>query len=607
MAIIEIQVPDIGDFDEVTVIELLVKPGDTVRAEQSLLTVESDKASMEIPSSHAGVVKELKVALGDKVKQGSLVLLLEAADETSASNPAPAQAEQGQDATPVVAAAAAPAVVPNMPAALVEQAPEAPASVATGLVEVRVPDIGDFKDVTVIEVMVKVGDSIKLEQSLITVESDKASMEIPSGAAGVVQELKVKLGDVVNIGDLLLILQGVAPAVATATAATAVVAGAEAAVRATAESSTENQAQALISQGQAATTTAAAHPSTSAAAGVPAAALAAPAHNPTTAPLGLPHASPSVRKFARELGVPLAEVKGSGLKGRITDADVQAFTRSVMVAAVQTSAIAASQAAQVAQAVQATKSASGGDGAGLGLIPWPKVDFAKFGPVERKEMSRIKKISGANLLRNAIVIPAVTNHDDADITDLEAFRVSTNKENEKSGVKVTMLAFLIKACVAALKKFPDFNSSLDGDALIYKQYFHIGFAADTPNGLMVPVIKDADKKGIYQISAEMGELAKKAREGKLSPAEMTGACFTISSLGGIGGRYFTPIINAPEVAILGVCRSTIEPVWDGQVFQPRLMLPLSLTWDHRVIDGAAAARFNVYLGQILGDFRRVLL
>ena len=261
-----------------------------------------------------------------------------------------------------------------------------------------------------------------------------------------------------------------------------------------------------------------------------------------------------------------------------------------------------------AQAAQAP-AAGGGDGAGLGLIPWPKVDFTKFGPVERKEMSRIKKISGANLLRNAIMIPAVTNHDDADITDLEAFRVLTNAENAKakSDVKVTMLAFLIKACVAALKKYPEFNSSLDGDALIYKQYYHIGFAADTPNGLMVPVIKDADKKGIFQISTEMGELAKKARDGKLSPAEMSGACFTISSLGGIGGRYFTPIINAPEVAILGVCKSTMEPVWDGKAFQPRLMLPLSLTWDHRVIDGAAAARFNVYLGQILGDFRRVLL
>ena len=320
-----------------------------------------------------------------------------------------------------------------------------------------------------------------------------------------------------------------------------------------------------------------------------------PAHQPGSPTPGLPHASPSVRKFARELGVPLAELKGTGLKGRITAEDVQAFTRSVMAGAVQT------------QAQAARAPAGGGSGVGLDLLPWPKVDFAKFGPIERKELSRIKKISGANLLRNAIVIPAVTNHDDADITDLEAFRVSTNKENEKGGVKVTMLAFLIKACVAALKKFPEFNSSLDGDALVYKQYFHIGFAADTPNGLVVPVIKDADKKGVLQISQEMGDLAKKARDGKLGPADMSGATFTISSLGGIGGRYFTPIINAPEVAILGVCRSTMEPVWDGKAFHPRLMLPLSLTWDHRVIDGAAAARFNVYLGQILADFRRVLL
>ena len=550
MAIIEITVPDIGDFDEVAVIELMVKSGDSVKAEQSLITVESDKASMEIPSSHSGVVKELKVALGDKVKKGSLILMLEVADAAAAAAPSPA----------VAAAPAAPAAAP------VAAAPVAAPAVASGPVEVRVPDIGDFKDVTVIEIMVKVGDAVKVEQSLITVESDKASMEIPSSAGGVVKELKVKLGDKVNIGDLLAMLEG------TAAAATAPASAPAAAAVAAAP------APAAVAS---------------------AVAVAAPAHVPTATPaLGLPHASPSVRKFARELGVPLAEVKGTGLKGRITDADVQSFTRSVMSGAVQTQAIAAQQAA---------KPAAGGGGSELGLIPWPKIDFAKFGPVERKEMSRIKKISGANLLRNAIMIPAVTNHDDCDITDLEAFRVATNKENEKSGVKVTMLAFLIKACVAALKKYPEFNSSLDGDALIYKQYFHIGFAADTPNGLMVPVIKDADKKGIFQISTEMGDLAKKARDGKLSPAEMSGASFTISSLGGIGGRYFTPIINAPEVAILGVCRSTIEPIWDGKAFQPRLMLPLSLTWDHRVIDGAAAARFNVYLGQILGDFRRVLL
>jgi pyruvate dehydrogenase E2 component (dihydrolipoamide acetyltransferase) len=446
------------------------------------------------------------------------------------------------------------------------------------LVEVKVPDIGDFKDVAVIEVFVKPGDTIKVEQSLITVESDKASMEIPSSHAGVLKELKVKLGDKINIGDLLALLDGVdtasVPAAAPAAAAPAVPAPAPAASAPVAASP-------------------AVAPSTPAVAATPVSADV-PAHSPGGTTVGLPHASPSVRKFARELGVPLEEVKGTGNKGRITQEDIQAFTKSVMSGATRTKA-------------QAAVGGSGGDGAGLGLIPWPKVDFAKFGPIERKELGRIKKISGANLLRNAIMIPAVTNHDDADITDLEAFRVSTNKENEKSGIKVTMLAFLIKACVAALKKYPEFNSSLDGDALVYKNYWHIGFAADTPNGLMVPVIKDCDKKGVLQISQEMSELAKKAREGKLSPAEMTGATFTISSLGGIGGKYFTPIINAPEVAILGVCKSTMEPVWDGKAFQPRLMLPLSLTWDHRVIDGAAAARFNAYLGQILSDFRRVLL
>jgi pyruvate dehydrogenase E2 component (dihydrolipoamide acetyltransferase) len=302
-----------------------------------------------------------------------------------------------------------------------------------------------------------------------------------------------------------------------------------------------------------------------------------------------------VRKFARELGVPLDEVKGTGPKGRITQDDVQGFTKAVMSGAAQT------------KAQSAKAPAGGGSVEALGLLPWPKVDFTKFGAVERKDLSRIKKISGANLHRNWVMIPHVTNHDDADITELEAFRVQLNKENEKSGVKVTMLAFLIKAAVAALKKFPEFNASLDGEQIVLKQYFHIGFAADTPNGLMVPVIKDADKKGVLAISKEMSELAAKAREGKLSPAEMSGGCFSISSLGGIGGRYFTPIINAPEVSIMGVCKSSTEPRWDGKAFVPRLILPLSLSWDHRVIDGAAAARFNAYLGQILADFRRVLL
>jgi len=458
------------------------------------------------------------------------------------------------------------------------------------LVEVKVPDIGDFDEVAVIELMVKVGDTIKAEQSLITVESDKAAMEIPSSTAGVVKEMRVALGDKVKQGSVVLVLEA-SGAAETPTAQTT---SATSAPSSPSEPPVATPATALA---QSVSAPAVAVPLAVPVAVPAAASLSAasnPAHNPGAPTLGLPHASPSVRKFARELGVPLEEVKGNGPKGRISQDDVQAFTKAVMAGATQTKA-------------QAAKAPAGGDGAALGLIPWPKIDFAKFGPIERKEMGRIKKISGANLLRNAIMIPAVTNHDDADITDLEAFRVSTNKENEKTGVKVTMLAFLIKACVAALKKYPEFNSSLDGDAIVYKNYWHIGFAADTPNGLMVPVIKDADKKGILQISQEMGELAKKAREGKLSPAEMSGATFTISSLGGIGGKYFTPIINAPEVAILGVCKSTQEPVWDGKQFVPRLMLPLSLTWDHRVIDGAAAARFNVYLGQILGDFRRVLL
>jgi pyruvate dehydrogenase E2 component (dihydrolipoamide acetyltransferase) len=436
-------------------------------------------------------------------------------------------------------------------------------------VEVTIPDIGDFDEVAVIELLVQVGDKVRPEQSLITVESDKASMEIPCSHAGVVKEMRVKLGDKVKRGSVIVLVEA-ASAAGLAVTTPPVIA-----------------AQPVI----------AAPPVIAAQPVIASEAKQSPGLPRADGPrndAGLPHASPSVRKFARELGVPLSEVKGSGPKGRISQEDVQAFSRGVMAGETRTQA-------------QSTKVPTSESGAGLGLIPWPKVDFAKFGPIERKELGRIQKISGANLLRNAVMIPAVTNHDDADITELEAFRVLTNKENEKNGVKVTMLAFLIKACVSALQKFPQFNSSLDGDALVYKQYWHIGFAADTPNGLMVPVLKDADKKGILQISAEMGELAKKAREGKLSPAEMSGATFTISSLGGIGGRYFTPIINAPEVAILGVCRSTMEPVWNGKEFVPRLMLPLSLTWDHRVIDGAAAARFNAYLGQVLGDFRRVLL
>jgi pyruvate dehydrogenase E2 component (dihydrolipoamide acetyltransferase) len=417
---------------------------------------------------------------------------------------------------------------------------------------------------------------VKVEQSLITVESDKASMEIPSSHAGVVASLKVKLGDKVKMGSLVAEVEGAAggapaPAVAAAAPAPAAV------------------------------------PAPAAAVAVPAptpvaAASSASAHEPAsqTAQLAsLPNASPSVRKYARELGVPLPEVKGSGTNGRITEEDVQAFTQAVMGGSKQTAAQAASS--------KASGAGGSADGAALGLLPWPKVDFAKFGPVERKDLSRIKKISGANLHRNWVMIPHVTNNDEADITDLEALRVKLNKEHEKAGVKFTMLAFLIKAVVAALKKFPEFNASLDGDQLVYKQYVHIGFAADTPNGLVVPVIKDADKKGLIEIAKEMTELSLKAREGKLKPAEMTGGCFSISSLGGIGGTNFTPIINAPELAILGVSKSKMQPVWDGKAFVPRLIMPLSLSYDHRVIDGAAAARFNAFLGAVLADFRRVAL
>ncbi|CAB3735448.1 dihydrolipoyllysine-residue acetyltransferase [Achromobacter ruhlandii] len=549
--VVQIKVPDIGDFKEVEVIEVLVAVGDTIKAEQSLITVESDKASMEIPASTGGVVKSISVKVGDKVAEGSVVLEVEAADAA-----APAAKEAPKAEAPKQAAAAAPAA----------KAEAAAPAASSGPVEIEVPDIGDFKEVEVIEVMVAVGDTIKAEQSLITVESDKASMEIPASQGGVVKEVKVKVGDKVAKGSVVVVVEGSAPAAAPAAKAEAAPAKSEA---------------------PAAKAEAPAAPATPAAGSRPAPAAALEDAN--LKPGQLPHASPSVRKFARELGVNLSKVKGTGPKDRITADDVRGFVKQALAAG--------------------PVAAAGGsaDGAALGLLPWPKVDFTKFGPVEAKPLSRIKKISGANLHRNWVMIPHVTNNDEADITDLEALRVTLNKENEKSGIKVTMLAFLIKAVVAALKKFPEFNASLDGDNLVLKQYYHIGFAADTPNGLVVPVIRDADKKGILQIAQEMTDLSKKAREGKISPADMQGGCFSISSLGGIGGTSFTPIINAPEVAILGVSRSSHKPVWDGKQFVPRLIVPLSLSYDHRVIDGAAAARFNAYLGALLADFRRIAL
>jgi len=547
MAQIEIKVPDIGDFKDVEVIEVLVKAGDAVAKEQSLITVESDKASMEIPSSHAGTVREMRVKLGDKVSEGSVVLLL---DAEGAAAPAPKPA-----AAPPPKAAPAPAPAPG---------PAPAAAPAGGPLEVKVPDIGDFKDVEVIEVLVRPGDKVVKEQSLITVESDKASMEIPSPADGVVQSLRVSLGDKVSEGSPILVLTSAGGAAAPAPAPSAAAAAAPAqATPKTADFATEMAERPVVAVEDT---------------GVK------------------PHASPSVRKFARELGVDLALVRGTGPKNRITADDVRGFVKGVLAGGIRPAA---------------TPAAAAAAGAGLGVLPWPVVDFAKFGPIERVEFSRIKKLSGPNLHRNWVMIPHVTNHEDADITELEAFRVQLNAENAKNkdAPKLTMLAFLVKACVAALKKFPDFNSSIDpdGSAIIRKNYWHIGFAADTPNGLVVPVIRDADKKGIYDIAAETSALAAKARDGKLGPADMQGGTFSISSLGGIGGTYFTPIINAPEVAILGVCRSTTKPVWDGKAFAPRLILPLSLSWDHRVVDGAGAARFNGYLAALLGDFRRAML
>ena len=435
------------------------------------------------------------------------------------------------------------------------------------LIEVKVPDIGDFDAVPVIELFVKVGDTIAVDDAIATLESDKATMDVPSSHAGVVKEVLVSIGDKVGEGSVLIKVEtagGAAVAIPAAAAAAA-------------------PSPAPLADGG---------PAASAPASMPIASAAAPSAVKVG---GKVHASPSVRAFARELGVDLGQVKATGPKGRILKEDVAGFIKAAMTSGV------------VPGKTPAAAAAGASLGGGLDLLPWPKVDFAKFGEIEVKPLSRIKKISGQNLARNWVMIPAVTYHEDADITDLEAFRVQMNKEYEKSGKKLTMLAFIIKASVRALQEFPEFNTSLDGDNLVYKKYFNIAFAADTPNGLVVPVIKDADKKSVFDIAAESGALAKKARDGKLGPADMSGACFTISSLGGIGGTYFAPIVNAPEVAILGVNKSVMKPVWDGKAFVPRLTLPMSLTADHRVIDGALATRFNVYLAQLLADFRRVML
>ncbi|TQP72302.1 pyruvate dehydrogenase complex dihydrolipoyllysine-residue acetyltransferase [Vibrio cholerae] len=529
-ALKEVQVPDIGG-DEVEVTEIMVKVGDVVAEEQSLITVEGDKASMEVPAPFAGTVKEIKIAAGDKVSTGSLIMVFEVAGAAPVAAPVQAAAP---------AAAAAPAVA--------------------ALKEVQVPDIGG-DEVTVTEIMVNVGDSISEEQSLITVEGDKASMEVPAPFAGTLKEIKVAAGDKVKTGSLIMVFEvaGAAPVAAPVQAA----------------------------------------------APAPAAAPAQAATPAATAPATsgefqenheYSHASPVVRRLAREFGVNLAKVKGSGRKNRILKEDVQNYVKEALK--------------RLESGAQATASGKG-DGAALGLLPWPKVDFSKFGDTEVQPLSRIKKISGANLHRNWVMIPHVTQWDNADITELEKFRQEQNAMEAKrdTGMKITPLVFIMKAAAKALEAFPAFNSSLsdDGESLILKKYVNIGIAVDTPNGLVVPVFKDVNKKGIYELSKELAEVSKKARGGKLTAADMQGGCFTISSLGGIGGTAFTPIVNAPEVAILGVSKSEMKPVWNGKEFAPRLQLPLSLSYDHRVIDGAEGARFITYLNECLSDIRRLVL
>ncbi|ELB2089079.1 pyruvate dehydrogenase complex dihydrolipoyllysine-residue acetyltransferase [Vibrio parahaemolyticus] len=623
---IEINVPDIG-ADEVEVTEILVSVGDKVEEEQSLITVEGDKASMEVPASQAGIVKEIKVAEGDKVSTGSLIMIFEA--------------EGAADAAPAPAAEAAPAAAP------------APAAAAE-LKEVHVPDIGG-DEVEVTEIMVAIGDSIEEEQSLITVEGDKASMEVPAPFAGTLKEIKVAAGDKVSTGSLIMVFETAgsgapaAPAAVEAPAAAAPAASAAKEVNVpdiggdevevteimVAVGDTVEEEQSLITvEGDKASMevpapfagtvkeikiaagdkvstgslimvfeVAGAAPAPAAApaqAAAPAAAPAPKAEAPAAAAGDFQdndeyaHASPVVRRLAREFGVNLSKVKGSGRKSRILKEDVQNYVKEAL------------------KRLESGAAASGkGDGAALGLLPWPKVDFSKFGETEVQPLSRIKKISGANLHRNWVMIPHVTQWDNADITALEAFRKEQNAIEAKkdTGMKITPLVFIMKAAAKALEAFPAFNSSLseDGESLILKKYVNIGIAVDTPNGLVVPVFKDVNKKGIYELSEELMAVSKKARSGKLTAADMQGGCFTISSLGGIGGTAFTPIVNAPEVGILGVSKSEMKPVWNGKEFEPRLQLPLSLSYDHRVIDGAEGARFITYLNSCLSDIRRLVL
>lgn len=544
----QIQIPDIGS-DEVTVTEVMVNVGDTISVDQSIINVEGDKASMEVPAPEAGVVKEILVKVGDKVSTGTPMLVLEAAGTA-----------------PVADAPTAPAAdEPTAPAV-------ATAPTASAIVEVNVPDIGG-DEVNVTEIMVAVGDTITEEQSLITVEGDKASMEVPAPFGGVVKEILVKSGDKVSTGSLIMRFEvlGAAPAEsasASASASASTSAPQTAAPDTTAQAAQSNNNVSGLSQEQ------------------------------VEASTGYAHATPVIRRLAREFGVNLDKVKGTGRKGRIVKEDIEAYVKTA-VKAYESGATAQATGNGVA------------NGAGLGLLPWPKVDFSKFGEIEEVELSRINKISGANLHRNWVIIPHVTHFDKADITDLEAFRKEQNAlaEKQKLGVKITPVVFIMKAVAKALEAYPRFNSSITEDAqrLILKKYINIGVAVDTPNGLVVPVFKNVNKKGVIELSRELMEVSKKAREGKLTASDMQGGCFTISSLGGIGTTHFAPIVNAPEVAILGVSKSSMEPVWNGKEFAPRLILPMSLSFDHRVIDGADGARFISYLGSVLADLRRLVM
>jgi pyruvate dehydrogenase E2 component (dihydrolipoamide acetyltransferase) len=573
MKTIDVKIPDIGDYKDVPVIEVLVKPGDEVKADEGLVTLESDKATMDVPAPAAGKVKELRVKVGDRVSQGSVVLTLESeeggkAEAKPEKKPEKADGKQKADGAPSTSARPERSEAeskgrPERSEAKSKGEGEKPAAGRT--LEVKVPSIGDYKDVPVIEVLVKAGDEVEKDAGLVTLESDKATMDVPSPSAGKVKDLKVKVGDRVSEGAVILLLEAAAPAEARREPPRPE--RKEEARRAEEERAAKGEVEAEEEERpRAEEKVREAPPSPGKGEGRP----------PTA------HASPSIRQLARELGVDLSKVTGTGPKGRILKDDVQGFVKEAL-------------------------RAPAGGGPGLGLPAWPKVDFARFGPVESKPLSRIQKIAGPALSRNWVMIPHVTQFDEADVTDLEAFRAKLNEEHARDGVKVTILAFLVKACVAALRQFPVLNSSLDGDHLVLKKYFHIGFAADTPNGLVVPVIRDADQKGVLQIAQELGQLAARAREGKLQATDMQGGSFSISSLGGIGGTSFTPIINAPEVAILGVSRTATRPVWDGEKFAPRLVLPFSLSYDHRVVDGALGARFTSFLAGVLGDMRRAML